>query len=150
MRGESHIRQHEILCILLGGRSHPIMSFEEIRLRHGVHVKTIKRDLMILESVPGYRVYSFNNQGNTYWKCDLVLTAAKPKLKQCAKCRQFKSTEDDFGSNRHLYDGLNRYCRPCAIEFRKSWVRRNYKRVLERNKLWKRRKAAERRRELLG
>ncbi len=142
MRNDSHIRQHEILCVLVDGRSQTIDAFEEIRLRYGVIKKTIRRDLMVLESVPPYRVYSYVVRSTRYWKCDLKLeklTSVKPKFKRCTMCHQLKELVMDFQLNRSNGDGYMRQCKMCSRQAHKDYVRRHYAEVLKRNRNYRRR-----------
>ncbi len=142
MRNDTHIRQHEILCVLADGKSQTIDAFEEIRLRYDVIKRTIRRDLTVLESIPPYRVYSYIAGSTRYWKCDLKLNELKsvaPKFKRCTMCRQLKELEIDFHSNRANGEGYNRQCKACSRQIRKDYVRRHYAEVLKRNRDYRRR-----------
>lgn len=59
-------------------------------------------------------------------------------LKLCPKCNTQKPL-DAFGPDKSRKDGLNRLCRPCALQSSKEWRERNREKERARHKEYRRR-----------
>lgn len=56
-------------------------------------------------------------------------------LKQCTKCQQWKPTSE-FHKNKSRKDGLNSWCKSCAIDNAHKWYQENTDRALEIARKW--------------
>ena len=149
-RGDNRIRQFRILSILWSGRSCCVDDFEEIRLEFDVIKKTIRRDLMILESVPLFEVYSFNHQGRVYWKSKRRLPIdeqVKPsKMKRCSRCGPKPVSE--FWADSRMVDGLDNHCKECSRYYQRRWSKRHRAERNATNRAYRLRKKKELEQEL--
>ncbi|MEK6878921.1 MAG: hypothetical protein AABY22_04900 [Nanoarchaeota archaeon] len=141
MRNTAHIRQHEILCMMLG-RSITLSSLEELRQRYEVGIKTIKRDIEALISVPLYKISIKVYEGEKYYRSDAEFKSNRLKLlhRICKVC-DIKKDIKDFYKDRNNVDGFQNICKRCRRQYDIDWRKKNklylrkyYKRYYQRKK----------------
>ena len=59
----------------------------------------------------------------------------KPLRKKCASCQRVKKASS-FAENLNLKSGLDSYCYPCRLQYKKDYYKKNRKHILERSKIY--------------
>lgn len=114
---------------MLDGRSRRAIDF--LDLIDDLNIKTLRRDLEGLASVPELQISAQLYRGVTYWRMDAKLVPdpiTRVKEKYCAKCDEIKPIEE-FNKQRGTVDGYKSACSVCTSRMKREWSRENRKHI---------------------
>lgn len=113
---------------MMDGRGRRLMDF--LDLAEGLHVKTLRRDLDGLSTVPELQIVTYDRDGHTWYRMDgkLKHTPEGRKHKPCNTCHKDLDIEE-FARNRSSPDGRAWKCIKCTEAYNKDWYAKNKKTI---------------------